>query len=918
MLDGGIIRGELPAQGFAVAAINDNPLTWAPRPVLVAPGTPIRCAAPVGVHVCRLNGQWVSQRDWDYPLLDGDVVEWFEVPHSRNTLRSAFQIATAVAAIYYPPLWFGAGTWQAAAASLAISVGGNLAINALLPLQLQGQEGAGQGPSPTYSTNLAGNQARLFQPIPKVLGYHLIFPPFAAPPYTRFQDNDQYYYALFAVSVDDVSIIRAYIDDTDISAFADVLVSNYLPPGDFPGSVSPVIVSSAEVVGTELKTARYVGGFAVCSGDYEVNGIEIDIVAPQGLSNLSCTFRVELRTVDAFGIPLTAWSTYDVQTVTANTTTPQRWTFDYIGLTPARYEVRLVRTDVKVETPGTAHTIQWTALRGRLTAVATLNPNVAHFEVVMRASEQLSALTQRRFGLLVCGHARMWHPDSGWTVPGPTRNPAWWLADLWTSTTWGEGLPDDRVDLLSLYQYALEWEARQDRCDLVLEQPTDSWEAAQTIARTGRARVFRRGGVYTLARDEAADLPVAAFTPRNTAPGSMSMAETMRTESSPDSVIVEYFDNRSWTWQEITELVPGRTAVTNPIIVRIPGITGRTHARREARYEAAALAYRTRSVACTTEMEGLLPSYMQAVVWQPDWVDYGASGDVLGYNAGTLELTLSEPVPTGATQCYLLDLYGQPWGPTAITVSGPRTVILESAPPWTPETEGAARERTKFVIGAPSSPGSTGEIVRVSSVADGGKDGDVQLWRIEAIVDDGRVHTADLNLLPASGEEQDPIDDGSGVSGSGSGSDVAVIVHITNRSLVYNPQVGDTYAPGAVGRVRLLGDGRLEVQAGDFSPASGTSIISDQWVLSSPLPVSDLAGYEVRATLLYGPTPSEGTLGAWIDVSTNPQWRYGPVYNAGAPLLAGIRIEIRDPDGLVQGSATFTFEIGVQEFAGGA
>lgn len=876
----------------SVVATTDTPFA-APVPTVWTPGTAIAATEPAnGLHVCRLNGQWLSRQHWDWELVEGDVVEWFEVPCGRNGWRTVLQLAVAVAAIYFPGAW-GLTGWQAAAASVAISVGGNLAVNALLPVQMQGQGEGGVAPSPTYNTSLNGNVARLYAPIPKVMGTHLFYPPFGAQPYFEFEANEQYYRALFCIGVGQHTIVRSLIDDTDINRFADVLVARYLPPGTLPSDVQANVVTAPEVAGGELKSGTYIGGFAASGPRSTCTHIGIDVVAPRGLSNLSVTWRVEARAIDDFGSPLAAWATLATETRTANTNTAQRWSSRYAISPAARVEVRVVRTDAKNEDPGVAHEIQWVGLRGYLAQPAPLNPNAAHFELVMRASEQLSGLAQRRFAVLAAAHCRTWSPSTGWSAPAPNRNPFWWLADLWSSTTWGQKLPDDRIDLPTLRALALQADARQDRFDYVLDSTMDSWEFAQLVARAGRARVFRRGPVYTVARDEAADLPVTAFTSRNCLPQSMTMSETLRSVDSPDGLIVEYFDNRAWDWRELpVEPMPGVVEVTRPVVVRLPGVTGLTHARREAKYEAAAMFWRRRSVGCVTEMEGMLPAYLDAVLWQPDLPTYGATGDVV--TAAGSVLTLSEPVPENTTVIALTRPNGTVWGPVACTVLAANQVQVGTAPDFTLSVAGTTRERTRFLAGSTTSVGQAAEVVRIAAISDGGRRDGVQYWRIDASIDDARVHTADVALLPSPGVEQDPIDTGVVTPGGGGGSG-GLIVDL--RGAEYW-DLQDTRTPAGAGiTLELRNNGRLAL----VYAVGVESVEPGQWTPAAPITSAAAGNFEVRATLVAGDPLTSGTLDTWESLATTRSWsRIQSTVGSGWSL---IRFEIRDQNGVLQDQA---------------
>jgi len=908
-----------PAMG-----VSRNPLLPVQQMQPVGIGVPLRDLAPQGpgLIVCRYNGEWLLREHWAERTRPGDVVEWYELPQDKDALRGVLQIAVVAFTLWNPLGW-------GKLALFAFNIGSTLAINALLPIQPPSFADAGQA-SPTYSASLSGNAARLYQPIPKICGRHKVTPPFAGQPYTEFAQNaddetrqDQFYYALFAVGVGNHTIERALIDDTPISHFADVLVSQYLAPGVQPSTVLANVVTSPEVAGQDLRTGLYVGGFAACGALSKAVKIGIDIVAPRGLGNFSggwetrsISVRIETREINEFGSALAPWSILATETKTAATNTPQRWSFTYALTTPARVEVRVVRTDLRVESTAQMHDIQWSGLRAYLQEAAPLNADTAHYEVVMRASEQLSGMSQRNITLIVQAHARTWHPSTGWGSTAHTRNPAWWLADLWTSSAWGEELPDSRVDLQTLYEMSLTAEARQDRFDYVFDTGMDAWEAAQLIARSMRCRVFRRNGVMTLARDEWVDLPVTAFTPRNCLPGSMSMSEVLPTRDTADGIIVEYFDNRAWEWLSIDCPCPGVVSMVNPVIKRMPGITGPTHAEREGLYEAAQMLYRRRTVACSTEMQGMLPHYMAAVRWMPEIAGYGQSGDVAFWDPDTLTMGLSEPPAwTGADYLTLIRDDGSLTTPVAVTPGAEvHEVVLPAAPDFALVLDDGMRERPKFLFG----PLTGDELVKISAISDGGKgeDGE-QLFDLAAVVDDERVHLVDNHLLPGPGDIQDPV--GGDYEEDAGGGTLAIVV-------LEDWQIYDTTpAQPAEGltppTVTFHTDGTITVTAGDIVlPHIAWSLPALNWVMVTPIETSQAAQFEIRvsetAFLLVDDTLS-APVGSWISLGTERTWTGVMRTEWASHSGIAFKAEIRDAaSGLLQDQCYI--QLSVQYFDGGS
>lgn len=882
----------------------------------VETGIAIADTAPAhhGTLVCRVNGDWLSRESWQSLTRPGDVIEWHELPQDRDTLRSVLSIA----ALFIPQLFPALGAWATAAV-----VGAQMAINALLPVeQVRGQNRPGQT-GDSFSTNLSGNEARLDQPIWKVCGRREITPPFACQPYLEYLpkegaedpdlDREQYYYALIAVSVGEDDLAAVKIGNTPMSRFSDVLIAEYLPPGVQPSTVLPNVSTAQEVSSQVLESGIYVGGFAACAARRNAQAIGIDVVATRGLGKtgaLTVSWRVEWRPINDFGQALGAWAILGTESRTAFTSTPQRWSTRYELGTPARVEIRIVRTDEQDTSPSALHEIAWTGLRAYLAEPAPLNPHTAHFEIVLRASSQLSNGASRDVRLIVEAHARSLDANLDWVAAAHTRNPAWWALDLVTSTTWGLNRPDDRVDLQSFYDLAQTCEQRQDRFDWTFDSTLGGWSALQLIARAARARCFRRGvnGVISIARDELADVPVTIFSPRNCMPGSMKVAEVLRTRRSPDGVVIEYQDHRTWEWTPIECPVPGidLSDMQNPVIKRLPGVTGAKHAEREGLYEAANLLYRTRTAQWSTEMQGLLPAYMSPVGVAFDTPDYATAGDVAFWDADTLVMGLTEPPDWSRAPLFLTLLRDDGTATTAVEVlPGPtaRDVILPAAPDFELVLDDGTRERPKYVLGAT-------DLVKLTAIEDGGTtEDDAQLYQHSGLIDDERVHTADVHLLPGPGEIQDPVGNPDDDAGGGT----VLQPKLTARTLnsAYLSGVGSVSDPVSV-EFELGIDGRLRYSIANGSGnGTGTFTVANEWMQFGDIEPAVAALYEARFTLL-----SEFDLGsvaaftgdafdAWHGLGTARSFQYAAATASDIAeyCRAVVRVEIREiASGITQAS----------------
>lgn len=909
-----------------VLALHATPLAGA-APVVCRPqpGATIASLAPRGVVVCRLNGQWLLREHWQRPALPGDLIEFHELPQDKGSSRVALTIALLIVAPEIAATIYSAagGTYVAASAATALTlieagvvIVGSQLINALVPIE-QPTLGAGQAPSPTYSVALSGNQARPDQPIPDIYGRHLVYPDFAAQPYVSYDDDGtQYYHALLCVGQGVYTFERVTLDDTPIDHYQDVEYA-HLEPGETPTLVLANVVTAPEVSGQTMATAQFVGGFAACGPTLEAASIGIDVVCPRGLGlfdgsgnvgSKSISWRVDVRTVSDFGVPLTAWETIATESLTLATVDPVRRSYTYTLDAPARVEVRLLRTDAKDENQQALHDIAWAGLRAYLNETATLCPTATHVEVRLRSSEQLNGLTQRRIAVIVRRQLRTWTPADGWSVGlEETRNPAWALANKWTAT-YGDGLPDSRCDLATLHAMAQVWDARQDRFDHVFDTATDSAAADQLIAGSGRARVFRRHGIRTLVRDEWDDLPVTLFGARDIVPGTLSIDYALATSQTPDGVRVEYFDNRAWDWRTVDCPAPGYTTETwqRPVTVRLPGVTGATHAEREGLKMAAETFYRRKFVSFVTELQGMLPAFGSSVLIAPQLAGFGQTGDVAAYDATTQAMTLTEPPQWSDGDDHYILLVNEDGSltPPIRVLPGPgeRTVTLLEDPGMVPVTDAPDRERTRYHLGT----ASVRILAKVLAIRPAGRNGEgAPQVRITCVADDLRVHQADEHLLPGPGDEQDPVtpEDGTGEAPGGS----AMLVNLPAFTTRGGQSVDVVFHP----------DGTL---------TAGGVLIANMWLLGAPFEAATVAaaGLEILLGATSTPNPelvefSGIAADTWfsldVDRTVTVEFITQPTYDFFT--YGRFFVSIRDADGVVQVANTVTVLLGETDYGGG-
>lgn len=700
--------------------------------------------------VCSVNGEFVHPADWELvEPCKGDVVVFTPLPKGGGggSAQSVLGIILIVAGVLIP------------GAEALIYVGAALLVSGLLPTPSVTplSQVTSDAPSPTYNVQLSGNSARLGQAIPVLYGRHLITPDFAAAPYTTFDESDnQFYYALLSIGVmDEFTVISTMIDDTEISHFVDV-TTQFIGPqfGTTLTLVNPAIVNAPEVANQELPYGSYVGPFAACGPGLQANKIGIDVVCPRGLffaddtgalTPKTVSWMVEARKITSSGAVSGSWTLLGTQSLTLAQNKPVRRSYLY-SVPSGRYEIRVQRLEAQDTNNRAAHGIEWAGMRAHLTVSVPLDDNANFLALRMKASNQLSGLSQRRVSLIIQRKLPTW-TGAAWSAPVETNSIAWALADVLKNPVYGGKVPDSRIDLDTLADLEAIWAARGDEFNGVFDRRITLWAALTVIARAGRARPIMRGNVFTFIRDQVQDLPVALFNMRNIERGSFNIGYSMVTEDTPDGVEIEFFDRNKWSSNYVTVPLPGVVGEPlNPAKITLQGITDVKHVEREALYMAADAAYRRSFITFSTEMEGYLPAFGDLIAVSHDVTGWGVSGEIESYTGAEVTCVENLQWSVGPNYAILVDDQGDVHGPYEIVPgSNDRSFVFVglSSPPITLQTD-TEMERTRFAMGAGSAYAKMCRVVAITPATD-------DRVQIRAVVEDNRVHTADQGVGGGSG-----------------------------------------------------------------------------------------------------------------------------------------------------------------------
>lgn len=680
------------------------------------------------VFIVQVNGDYLLADQWARRIRNEDVVVVCLLPGDgggSNPLRIVLTVALAVAAAYtggaaaaaYAGATGAAATSAAALAvgalaSAVVMIGGGMLLNALLPPPKPNAMQAREKASPTYTIGAQGNTARLMEAIPVLYGRHLIYPDFAAQPYTEIDSNQVYLYQLFCISQGDVDIEQIRIEETDIDNFAEVRYQ-IVKPGQRVTLFPDNVVTSTAVQGLELKSPNeggvFLGPFVANPAGTKTNQIAVDIVFPKGLfyandegglDSVNVSWEVQVREIDDNGDPASAWQSVGIESYSNATNTTQMRTYRY-DVDEGRYEVRARKTSNAHNDARYGETVQWAGMRAYLPSQSSYG-NLTMLAVVMRATNNLNQSTARRINVIGTRKLKKWDPVNGWSASeSATRSPAWAFADVLANTEYGKGMLDSRVNLNEIYRLAQVWDSRGDTFDGVFDTTISLWEALSRIARVGRATPMYYAGVVDIVRNEPRTVQKAMFTPRNIVEGTFSLDYKFVEHDSPDHVIVEIVNEDTWQPDEVKCVLPGGTDL-RPYRLQLPGVINRAQAWREGISMAAANRDQRRFVQLSTELEGNIPKYSDLAGITHDVPKWGLSGFIVAYDESSGTLTTSEPLEWWPGENHYIGLHardGSIQGPYRVTQGADEFTAILASSPDIYVSDGATEEFTTYQFG---------------------------------------------------------------------------------------------------------------------------------------------------------------------------------------------------------------------------
>lgn len=596
--------------------------------------------------------------------------------HGGKFLRTILMVVVAVAAIWITGggaagllgSGFAEGTMGAALLGGAVGIIGSLVINALIPPPTaKGLNGASGDPfQQLNSLTGTSNQANPYGVIPCVVGTMRLFPPHAALPYTEISGDDQYLRMLLDLGYGDLDVSDIQIGGTAITSYEDVEYQIGTDPGLFTQDVYEL------AVGTDLSID---GASDTRTSQSASDEISLDLTFSNGLFGVDTSGNATTGTV-TFTIQYApagsgSWTSVTAASGLTSTNGLAASGSNFVVSSSARktlrcgvrWKVSAGQYDVKVTRvssafPGSAGAsaqsgaCAWSVLRS-VTYQSPSTTGTTKLAVRIKATGQLNGVVQN-LSVLAAQRIPQWNKATqSWSAAAETQNPAWIYAWLMTRCpAVARRLPDARLDLDDIADWAGECTAKGLTCSFVMDSARQFADILRDVLAAGRASFGLRNARYSAVRDIAQTVPVQMFTPSN----SWAFHYRRVFDDLPHALRVK-FTNPEANYQQDEVLVyadgynSGNATRFEELDLRM--VTDPDAAWRLGRYHLAVAKDRPNTYAFNADIEHIVCERGDLIHVAHDITQWGADwGRITAVNVAGKTVTLDAPVTLAAATTY--------------------------------------------------------------------------------------------------------------------------------------------------------------------------------------------------------------------------------------------------------------------------
>lgn len=613
--------------------------------------------------ICAINGRRVPRELWPHCRpRPGTLINLYAVVRGggggkKNPIATVLSLALTV---FAPELGGLAAKGLGLSGTLfgvgintilehAISIVGGLVINQLFPPpkpNLSRAQGQGAAESPTYSLAGGSNRMRPFEPLPKYIGRHRVFPDLGGRPFNEFEGEDQYLYMVFDFGYNDLILSDFRIGATPIANFQGVTLQESGPDGRITivhGNVDSQAGAALSAAAGWIQRTSSPSAVALA---IEITGQQYGIGEDGTLYAFPRYVDAEYRAVGAAAW-LPFWQGVAAIEITSGRRAPLRRTYK-ITVAEGQYEVRVRRNSPDETNDRIVSELAWSQLR-------TYQPDTTDYTgrkrvgLKIKASGQING-TVEQFSAAVSAKCLTWN-GAAW-VTAETSNPAWWVLDVargkrvGNRRVWGGMIPDARIDLENIKAFGAWCTVKNLTFDAVFDQQVSVFDMLNTIALCGRGTVSRGGGRLEVVWDAPDQPVVAVFSMSNIIRDSFEIA--YQTGDLADEIVLSFINpDLDWQRDTVRQLVAGVTEPVRSRSIELMGCARREMAGRAVNLYAAQQVLRTKTYKWRTDWEGMPASRGNVVKLAHDLASPDYSGR-LSPGSGTNVLKLSRKVPLAA------------------------------------------------------------------------------------------------------------------------------------------------------------------------------------------------------------------------------------------------------------------------------
>lgn len=499
-------------------------------------------------YVVSLNGGIIPEDSYNctYPI-SGDSMVVMPIPRGGGDGAKSVLRVAAIIALTYVSGGIAAGTIGgltagsagAIAAATAVTIGGTMLINAVLPppRQLAEEKAKNKSSSSTYGIDGAKNTSSEGVPVPICYGRHRMAGNIIAM-HSENIDQVQYLHMLLNAGegeIDGIEDIK--INDQKIEVFKDTETQVRTGTASQPAMPWFNKIIKPINVGLEIKKDEITR-----ETEIEVDQIRFDITFPRGIFKLNNKGKREDHHIELTFTVASLDSSYSrtiKRVFTSNKNSALRYSILIPDLPEARYRTTVIQSgtpsDSEKKTYGEPHLTDI----NQIILESVTYKHTALLGLKLKITDQLRGVPKVTYinkGVKV----KTWDESQKKWVLKASSNPAWIVYDMLTNVRYGGAIAETQVDIRAFRKWAKFCDERKLEFNAVIDSIDSLWDALQLALRIGHANVVMAGTRYSLSIEMPAN-PVMMFSQANIIQDSFSI-NWLPSNELANEVEVSYFD----------------------------------------------------------------------------------------------------------------------------------------------------------------------------------------------------------------------------------------------------------------------------------------------------------------------------------------------------------------------------------------